>query len=290
MRYVWCTEHSLISTMPFLYNWLNEKEKELYSVGLGIEVYEANFDRLSVSLYPLTNDFDTPQYLNIQNEFRTRIESQCCVCGNTHDIIHIGRRGVPICTRCDILLNGKLDSIYDAFTYDYIKNNEDSSHIIPHRKIRLRASDGHIFYKYSNELKYKNNSFYLPNNDSVEKVYIAGIDTKLRDLTGERIYTGDVILAADSSGMKFWGMCIYAKQLAPQNRPYPSELSDFALFHGPNCLYSPLEIATKLFVIGRVCDISSYIDYKNEEGSYLQFYDLHNLNLAPKFPDEECQF
>lgn len=285
MKFIYANEKSFQDDMPFTYNWLKSKEPYLIQLGLGIEVYEADFDRLSIHLYPLTSNHEQCLNIDTQNDFYRTIQSQCCICGDQNDIVYIGRKGVPICNRCRILNAGRFDSIYQAFTYDFVKFNEDNSHNIPRQKIRLRALDGHIFYKYSNELIFIDNEFYIKDSNPLEKVNIAGIYTNARDITGKRIYTGDVLLAQDPSGRKFWGMCIYAKLGYTNPIPQNSQLNKYALFHG-DCYPSPLIIAKKIYILGSVCDIASYKDYKNEIGCYGEFYDLHNLNNPPCFPFE----
>ena len=149
MRFIYTKEIALRYNMPFTYKWLIEEDLRLQKIGLGIEVYEADFDRLSINLYPLLNNKNESILNGLENELREKIRSHCCICGNRHDLQYIGRKGVPVCSRCVVLNGNQFDSIYKAFIYDFVKKNEDSPHIIPRQKVRLRAVDGHIFYKFS---------------------------------------------------------------------------------------------------------------------------------------------
>ena len=83
-------------------------------------------------------------------------------------------------------------------------------------------------------------------NNTFELVKIAGVDIGLRAVGGERVYDGDVLLAEDKNGRRFWGLVKLAEWLGykwPTHDSPSPQWRNFFLVHGGGNFESPLMMA-----------------------------------------------
>lgn len=104
-----------------------------------------------------------------------------------------------------------------------------------------------------------------------EIVKIVGADLGLRDINDERVYTGDILLAENDEGYRFWGM-VKKEKSAWKDLAFPNpQWEDYSLLHGWGNFPSPLAHATKFKIIDSVGSIKDFDGKEVNDGHYMQW-------------------
>lgn len=274
----------IVKEFPNTYSWLKNLEPivENDSCEIIIRDTDHRYDSIRVEVKSRLGDYDIAgKYMRQIDEY---INSHCCRCGSTLDVRCIGEYSLcsSVCRDCAEILSIRGPKIEgpELELIPRLKHNERVSGI----KCRLKALDGHIFYKFSDEISYKDGHFIVHKDGAEEKVILAGVYTGLRDWKGERVYTGDIILAETKSGNKFWGLIMLGNPWSKSDWDVSPRWSGFCLAHGMSDFPSPLSAATRIEVVGNVVEEDGYMGPIPNESDYERDYYAHNKEY--KFSDE----
>ncbi len=279
-------DNSMLSEFPNTLRWLKELEPTLLNEGCEIIIRDTDhhFDSIRIEVKPLNGDYETAcKYSNQINDY---VSSHCCRCGSSRGIRVIGESSISstVCQDCAEVLQIKGVQV-EGPELDLIPALKQGR-IVPNIKCRLKAADGHIFYKYSGDITWQDGTFLIKEREKVEPVILGGVYTGLRDFNGERIYTGDIVLAEDLDGQKFWGMIMYGNKWGKSERDISPQWNRFCLVHGFDSFPSALCWAKKIEVIGNVVTNRGFQGPVPSAIDYEEYYLNHKIN-TPKFSDEK---
>ncbi len=273
---------------PHTIGWLKQIEPQVIREGCEITIRDTDhqYDSIRIEVRPLNGDYKIAR--KIEHEIYTHILSHCCKCGSTNGVKTLGIGDCTItttvCKECAEVLTLRGIGITgpELILIPALKHGN----VPPKMKCRLKAQDGHLFYKYSDDVYYRNEKFVISDNGIDERVIMAGVYTGLRDFKGERVYTGDVVLAADKEGRKFWGMIMYGHYWGASERDISPQWNNYCLVHGVGAFPSALRWASKIEVIGNVVSSPLYKGPIPNENDYEIYYSSHNSSEL-KFSDEK---
>ena len=264
---------------PHTLSYLERVDYKLHEIGSELIIRDSDHRWNSLRL-EYQGNLNIDQRQQVEEQIRNYTESHCCLCGNSKDVsasqdydseLYGCSPFVPfLCAECKAKENGS----YNHVVYMIKRQSEDAAYRAKHIKVRLKTEDNNIIYRFADEIYYKNEQFVTLNrvNNTFESVKIAGVDIGLRDIGGERVYDGDVLLAEDKNVRRFWGMVKLAEWLghrwSTHDSPSP-QWRNFFLVHGWNNFDSPLMWATKFKIVGRVCDIANFDGAEANVGHYM---------------------
>lgn len=224
MKYKEIKRESLVDMIPYTISYIEKIDQGL----LGCELVIRDADWQMV----LESEGDEPTTL--YKEICTHTNTHCCKCGSDYLVrkVDVGlglwesyaNDGMsPFDTRLCADCHEKLyrDNV-DAITLVKFQikrcTEEGDKYKAPHKKVRLLTTDGHIVYRFVDEISVVGEEYFItPKNQESENnlfssikslfhtkreaVTILGVDTRKRDINDERIFTNDVLLV-ESKG---WG-------------------------------------------------------------------------------------
>lgn len=267
---------TIIEEFPHTYDWLKDFEKVIMNDNCEIIIRDTDhrYDSIRVEVLSRSGDHDTSWKYNTQ--IWNYINTHCCKCGSAKGVKTIGEYTLcsTVCSDCAEILKIKGVPIVGPET-QLIPGLKHQSKI-PIVKCRLKAVDGHLFYKYSNELYYHDEQYKVRNGSSEETVILSGVYTGLRDWKGERIYTGDIVLAEDSDKRKFWGLIMFGNPWGKSDRNISPQWNGFCLAHGWNSFPSALCWASRIEVVGNVVQNNEYVGPIPSDNDYESYCASHN--------------
>lgn len=278
-------DKNFVSEMPHTIQWLREFEPIVNRNGCEIVIRDTDhkYDSIRLEIYSLNGDHEKAwEFYKQMNEY---ILSHCCKCGSTKGVRTIGEFTISstVCEDCAEILSmrGLGISGPELELIPALKQGRRPLHI----KCRLKAQDGHLFYKFSNELTFQDGKYVIIDNQKIEPIILSGVYTGLRDWKGERIYTGDVVLGEDRDGRKFWGMIMFGNNWGKSERDISPQWNNFSLVHGLNSFPSALCWAKKIEVIDNVVRSDKYVGPIPATDDY-EIYYFENNPSNLKFSDE----
>ena len=279
--------------LPHTLSYLEGVDYKLQQLGVELIIRDSDHRWGSLQL-EFRGDLDFEQQRQIEEQIKNYTESHCCLCGSSKDVSIsrdydtelYGGSFVPfLCAECQ----AKEEGPYNHVVYMIMRQSEDAAYRAKHIKVRLKTEDHNIIYRFADEIYYKNEQFLTLNrvNKTFESVKIAGVDIGLRDIGDERVYDGDVLLAEDKNGRRFWGMVKLAEWLGHKwtthDSPSP-QWRNFFLVHGWGNFDSPLMMATKFKIVGRVCDITNFDGSDASDGHYMVWCEENKAMDLDKIP------
>jgi hypothetical protein len=267
MKYKYINREKLINDIPYTIKYLENIERYL---GFEIIIEETDHFYAPISLFYSQRIGNEQQIKDIENH----LNSHCCICGSDEDVNTSKSReyedySMPLkfCGSC----LAKQESPFHGLIYEIKKQTQYPSYTASHTKVRLKTEDGNFIYRFAEDIKFKDGHFVVRNDISLqdEIVKIVSHSIGLRDMNGERVYEGDILLAEDNNGRRFWGMVKIGKSgWDASNSPNP-QWDNFMLCHGGGNFPSSLAFATKFKIIGTVGSIESFDGGEVSEGHYM---------------------
>lgn len=278
---------SFCEEFPHIMEYLNLLEPTVNRDGceIVIEDMDRRYESIRLGVESLTGNNElTCQY---EKQITDYLSTHCCICGSTKPVKTMDGYiiNATICQDCTDILSIRGVEIKgpELTLIPLLKQGRPT----PHIKCRLKANDGHLFYKFSEDLSYRDGQFIVVEKDKVEPVILSGIYTGIRDWKGVRIYTGDIILAEDNYGEKFWGMIMHGNKWGKSERDISLQWDNFCLTHGLDSFPSALRWAKKIEIVGNVVSDVQYTGPIPTPDDYENYYYNHNLNTKQyKFSDE----
>ena len=249
----------LVDLLPYAISYLEIYEK---SNGIDLAIYTDDSNECFIHLRVATNDYSINEK-HLQ-EIHKHLENHCCKCGSQENVTQYyfdcylcAWSGIVICEECIAKEKGLLEYLF----YQIKKQSNINSYKANHIKVKLRTEDNHLIYRFAEEIWYENGKFFIYNSLNPQKkecVKIIGQSIGLRDVSGERVYEGDIILAEDNNGIRFYGM-IKKGNSGWKSDSFPNPQWDkFMLIHGYGSFPSSLAFATKFKIIGSIGTIKNY--------------------------------
>lgn len=269
-------DRKIIREFPHTFEWLNDFEESIAKDNCEIIIRDTDhrYGSIRIEVSSRLGDHETAWEYN--REIWDYINTHCCKCGSTKGVKTIGYDTLcsTVCSDCAEILQIKGVPIIgpEAQLIPGLKHQSK----IPMIKCRLKALDGHLFYKYSNELYYDKGQYKVRKGLSEEIVKLAGVYTGLRDLKGERIYTGDIVLAEDPNKRKYWGLIMYGNPWGKSDRDISPQWNGFCLAHGWNSFPSALCWASRIEVVGNVVQENGYVGPIPSDNDYESYCASHN--------------
>lgn len=272
MKYKEIKRESLVDMIPYTISYIEKIDQGL----LGCELVIRDADWQMV----LESEGDEPTTL--YKEICTHTNTHCCKCGSDYLVrkVDVGlglwesyaNDGMsPFDTRLCADCHEKLyrDNV-DAITLVKFQikrcTEEGDKYKAPHKKVRLLTTDGHIVYRFVDEISVVGEEYFItPRNQESKKgifssikslfqpkrevVTILGVDTGKRDINDERIFTGDVVLVKQHLDQYEWtwitdvlvhqGSCIDANNNHIKHSWWVSNGWEFPI---PFCYLTSIEI------------------------------------------------
>lgn len=251
-------DSDIVKEFPHTYEWLKDFEKVIMKDNCDIIIRDTDhhFDSIRVEVSSKLGDHDTSW--KYYSQIWDYISTHCCMCGSSNGVKTIGEYTLSstVCSDCAEIMRISGVPIVGPELQLIPGLKHQSS--IPMIKCRLKALDGHLFYKYSKDLFFDDGQFRVRNETVREVVKLAGVYTGLRDWKGERIYTGDIVLAEDANKRRFWGLIMFGDQWGKSDRDISPQWSGFCLAHGWGTFPSALRWASRIEVVGNVVQENRY--------------------------------
>lgn len=278
-------DKSIVSEMPHTIQWLREFEPIVNRNGCEIVIRDTDhkYDSIRLEVYSLNGGPGKAWEFYIQ--MKEYIFSHCCKYGSTKEVKTIGEYSLisTVCKDCAEILSIR-EAAKSGPDFELTASLELGRRPL-HIKCRLKAQDGHLFYKFSNELTFQDGKYLIIDNEKIEPIILSGVYTGLRDWKGERIYTGDVVLGELSDGRKYWGMIMFGNNWGKSERDISPQWNNFSLVHGSHSFHSALCWARKIEVIDNVVRSDKYVGPIPTSGDYEKYCFENNLSNL-KFSDE----
>lgn len=266
MKFEYVKKEHVQKDMPHVLHYLEEKDFELSKNGFELEISAGGYGELRLRVLGCVDN----EKGIIYDEIEDYLLNHCCQCGGSNYLRRLNREGFEcyplyICEECCFLES----DAYKQIIYT-IKKQSISPENSKHRKcgkLRLKTENGNIIYRHLDEVLYKDDCFVTLDrkNGVYEKVKIAGFDLSLRDSKGERVYAGDIIVAENERGGKFWGMVV------PDSHNRNWFDGPFSNYKVVNHEDGPLGPAKKITIIGSVCDIENFENFEEEYDNFCQW-------------------
>lgn len=270
----------MIQNAPALYQQLVEIDKQIQQRGFEISIrntdhyYESFRWEIVQRLYD--KDKATEQY-GLYEFIKKSVSSTCCQCGSNFHVSlehYDDRYDSSIFHNKCILCQAKGEKLGYKRILKFVEANtiakkEKQIIDLPKIKLRLVNEDNHIFFSFLQNLYIDGGSLILSNQyDAHEKVKYAGMSLGARDINGERLYEGDLVVATlAENGRLYWGMAYKGENnWGTQRYQNPMIPNDIMIEHGINDFPSPLAWARSFKIVGNVIT-------NHEEG-----LDLNRLN------------
>lgn len=262
----------LIKDIPHTIYYLESVDEKLKSEGIELTIRDTDDVHASIILdYPCNEKEKIADIL-----IREYLGSHCCKCGCHGNIVnqqHDDDYAYPlncICEECSVKEKG----FHKYIIFQIKKQSNDTSYRAKHIKLKLKIEEGKFIYRFADEVRFRNNDFVVKSNldrDKDEIVKIVGADLGLRDINDERVYTGDILLAENDEGHRFWGMVTKEKSgWKDLSSPNP-QWENYSLAHGWGNFPSPLSHATKFKIIDSVGSIKNFDGKEVSDGHYMQW-------------------
>lgn len=269
----------LIDLLPYAISYLERYEK---INGIDLEIYTDDSKECYIHLRVITNDYRIEKK-HIQ-EIDKHLESHCCKCGCPNNVTQY-YFDCDLCTWGNIVLceecAAKENGLQEYLFYQIKKQSNINSYKANHIKVKLITADNNIIYRFAEDIRYYNGNFVIKNSvnpQNEEIVKIVGQSIGLRDMYGERVYEGDIILAENDKGIRFWGMIKVGNSgWKPDYFPNP-QWDKYMLIHGFGNFPSSLAFATKFKIIGSIGSIKNYDEKIRHEHCY-EIWASENKNI-----------
>jgi hypothetical protein len=201
----------------------------------------------------------------LKEKIEEMISSTCCQCGSDFHVSldehYDARYDSSIfnnkCLLCQAK-NEQNDGFKRVLKYamaNTFAQKENKIIQLPQIKVRLLNSHNDIFHDYLQNLFVNEDTFIVSNKYNVcEPVKYAGMSLGVRDVNGERLYEGDLVVATRAEdGRQFWGMA-YLEANKWGNHPHKNPLipMDIMIEHGNNNFPSPLTWAGSFKIVGNI--------------------------------------
>lgn len=252
---------------PALFPKLVEFDRMIQPMGFEISLRDSDhtYNSFCYGVYPIDKyDASRSEEQSMLNEqLRKLISSTCCMCGSDFHV-SLGefddRMSSDIFEHKCLLCQAKAERSAFKRILKYAMANtfakKENRYIqLPQIKIRLLNCRNEIFYDYLSNLYVEEGSFYISNRISKhEKVKYAGMSLGARDVNGERLYEGDLVVAIlAETGHRYWGMAYKnTNELLNPQPKNPMIPSDILLEHGDNNFPSPLTLAESFEIVGNI--------------------------------------
>jgi hypothetical protein len=283
MQYeMYLDRNKLIELLPYAISYLETFEKVN---GINLEIYTDDSKECYIHLRVISNDLIVysinSEYVQ---EIHKHLEKHCCKCGSQENVTQYyfdcnfcAWGGIVLCEECAAKEKGLLEYLL----YQIKNQSKTNTYKANHIKVKLRTEDNHIIYRFAEEILYEDGNFIIKNSlnpQNKEFVKIIGQSIGLRDVYGERVYEGDILLAEDDKGIRFWGMVKVGKSgWDISNSPSP-QWDNYMLCHGWGNFPSSLAFATKFKIIGSIGTIKNYDENIHIEHCY-QAWILENKDI-----------
>ena len=252
---------------PALFPKLVEFDRMIQPMGFEISLRDSDhtYNSFCYGVYPIDKyDASRSEEQSMLNEqLRKLISSTCCMCGSDFHVSlgefddrmssDIFEHKCPLCHAKSEQIGFKC--ILKFAMANTLAKRENKIIPIPDIKIRLLNSNNAIFYDYLRNLYVDEDTFYVSNKISVyEKVKYAGMSLGVRDMNGERLYEGDLVVAKlAENGKLYWGMANKNEnKWGTQMHKNPMIPNDILLEHGYNNFPSPLTWAESFEIVGNI--------------------------------------
>lgn len=268
MKFVYAHEADMERLMPATLKHLRQVDRQLqddYGIGIRVDEINSRHDVIRIGYYNTTAEntdiASVIQQIKSDNKIDINLSeyiyTHCCVCGCQEDVKYDGF--FYYCKRC----REYNKSFYYGMLFDLRRYRNGQSQIINNIKTRLLTQDKKVIYKRFKELTIHDEKLCIPHlknsHTEYEDVLYAGFDLGLRDITDERVYDGDVLLATMQNNCKFWGL-VQKIESGWGNRfegPNP-QWGKYSLVHGFSTFPSSLAWAKSFRIIGSVYDIENF--------------------------------
>lgn len=256
---------NLMESLPYAISYLERFEN---ANGVNLEIYTDDSRECYIHLRVITNDYKINEE-SIQR-IHSHLKSHCCKCGSQENVTayyfdcdSCAWGEIVLCEECAAKEKGLQEDLFYQIKKQSSTNNYKADHI----KVKLKTEDNNIIYRFAEEIGYKKanifvkkDKFFVKNNLTQKKevVKIIGQPIGLRDFYGKRVYEGDILLAEDKDGRRFWGMVQVGNSgWKPDSFPSP-QWDKYMLIHGFNNFPSSLAFATKFKIVGTIGSIKEY--------------------------------
>ena len=286
MKYKNIDRTILIKEIPYTIRYLESIDISLQNIGVELAIRDTDHHYASIRLeFPCIN---MEKENAINNQINDYLSNHCCKCG-CYDIVKQQNDDYSwplkcICEECSVKESG----FYKYIIYQIRKQSINPAYRAKHVKIKLKTDNGKFVYRFADEIRFVDDSFVIRNvyNPNInDKVKFVGLDLGIRDINDERVYEGDILLAENSEGFRFWGMVKKEKSGWKHLSVSNPKWEDYSLLHGWGNFPSPLSHAIKFRIIGSVGIIKDFDGEEVSDGHYMRWckenenLDIRSLQL-----------
>lgn len=271
MKYKYINREALIKKIPYAIKYLENIERYL-NFDIIIEETDHFYAPIRLSYSPCIGN--EQQIKDIEEHLYTH----CCICGSNEEVDVSQSReyedfGLPLrfCGHC----LAKQESPFLGLVYEIKKQSKDPSYKASHTKVRLKTEDGNFIYRFAEDIRFENDHFVIKNNvdSQYEVVKIVSHSIGLRDIDGERVYEGDILLAEGIDGRRFYGMVKVGKAgWDTRTSPNP-QWDNYMLCHDWQTFPSSLAFAIKFKIIGTVGSLKNFEGGEVCVGHYMGWWE-----------------
>lgn len=281
MRYEQTSRELLMGTIPHTIAYLESFDQMIAN---GIELVIRDTDHMHASLrleFRNSNGFPFEIYKQICDY----AASHCCICGSTYKLqIANDKLGydlwwtygdppfVPyVCMNCYERLY-RMKMPYNKFVELQIhRQSTELDYKAWHIKLRLQTMEGQVLYRFADDVLITNGHYVIKdkrNPTNHEIVNLIGIDTGLRDINDERIFSGDILIMEIENAYGR-NRCITHIEASPSR----NNNTIWCLYPRDGNGNVPFEVATRVKIIGHLLAFSSF-DKWCDENAHIDVYSI----------------